>query len=570
MRRTYQVPFSRAGLAGLLAALVLLCLPGTSFAGGASNTSSALGSGLLHYGAGYGKPKGATPVRVVQRTLRGLGWQPGPVDGLYGPRTKAAVTRFQVAARIGADGIVGPRTRRALTHAQTESLRRGAGFAQPDGSPRVRSLQVRLQRRGLRPGPVDGLFGPRTQAAVQRLQRHNGVPASGVVTTRTARLLAHPSQKPEQPASTETPTEPQGEPSSGEVGNGRSESAIRTASTTGNDSDDVSLPVVILIGLAALVAGLLGGATLGRRNRVVAGTAVPVAQGVVAEGTANSDTVGRFRGNVHALVLGRRGVRRTPEARYLVSDPDKPEPFWVSQDEVSSITPPVRRRPFEATARPDVPRVKALGYVSVPPNEERQSAEFDAQLDAIDRYCDEQGWALVEVVRDVEPATPMSAERRGLLYALNKIGRKEASCIIVSDLGRLSRSAADLGGIIERLERSAGRLVALDIGLDTASPDGYVAAKALASVSSLEGDRVRKGLAAASAGSAAVLDPIDLDVPALKQRIVTMRESGMTLQAIADVLNAEGVPTLRGGAKWRPSSVQSAAGYRRPPRRQDE
>ena len=41
------------------------------------------------------------------------------------------------------------------------------------------------------------------------------------------------------------------------------------------------------------------------------------------------------------------------------------------------------------------------------------------------------------MVRDVEPAAPMSAERRGLIYALDKIGRKEASCIIVSDLGRL-------------------------------------------------------------------------------------------------------------------------------------
>ena len=61
MRRTYLVPFSRAGLAGLVAALVLLCLPGTSIAGGASNTSRALGSGLLQYGAGYGKPTGAPP-----------------------------------------------------------------------------------------------------------------------------------------------------------------------------------------------------------------------------------------------------------------------------------------------------------------------------------------------------------------------------------------------------------------------------------------------------------------------------------------------------------------------------
>jgi hypothetical protein len=43
-----------------------------------------------------------------------------------------------------------------------------------------------------------------------------------------------------------------------------------------------------------------------------------------------------------------------------------------------------------------------------------------------------------------------------------------------------------------------------------------------------------------------------------------MRKEGLTLQAIADRLNEESVPTLRGGSEWRPSSVQAAAGYRRP------
>ena len=47
-----------------------------------------------------------------------------------------------------------------------------------------------------------------------------------------------------------------------------------------------------------------------------------------------------------------------------------------------------------------------------------------------------------------------------------------------------------------------------------------------------------------------------------------MRQGGMTFQAIADRLNSEGVPTMRGGSEWRVSSVQSAAGYQRPrPRR---
>jgi hypothetical protein len=45
-----------------------------------------------------------------------------------------------------------------------------------------------------------------------------------------------------------------------------------------------------------------------------------------------------------------------------------------------------------------------------------------------------------------------------------------------------------------------------------------------------------------------------------------MRAEGMTLQAIADRLNEEGVPTVRGGAKWRPSSLRVGLGSKRRPR----
>jgi peptidoglycan hydrolase-like protein with peptidoglycan-binding domain/DNA invertase Pin-like site-specific DNA recombinase len=558
-----------------LAALVLLCLPGTSIAA----------AGLLQYGAGYGKAEGAPQVREVQRTLHRLGWQPGPVDGLYGPRTEAAVTQFQAATHVGVDGIVGPQTRGALKRVRTEPLRRGAGFAQPEGSPRVRVLQSSLQRHGFRPGPVDGLFGPLTQAAVERAQKARGIPVNGVATAKTRQAIAGAPKQPDQLASSEEPSggapageEPSGEsrgeaPSaqqpSGEAPNTQQPSREATPAepVQRSESDDVSVPIAVLIAGLALALGLIGGALLGRRNRVVSGTAVPLAQGVVAEGTTNTGRVGRFRGPVHALVLGRRGLRRTPEARYLVSDPGIKDPFWVSQDEVTNIVPPARSSPFRRT---EPGKTLALGYVSVPANKELQSSEFDAQLEAIDRYCDQQGWELVEVVRDVDVGA-RDLERQGLLYALDKIGRGEAECIIVAELGRLSRSAADLGGVLDRLKRTGGRLVALDLGLDTASPEGRVAAQALASVSSWEHERSRKGLAAAAAGSTATVEPqVVQDVPALKRRIAAMREQGMTLQAIADVLNAEGVPTLRGGSQWRPSSVQSAAGYRRPPKRQNE
>lgn len=47
------------------------------------------------------------------------------------------------------------------------------------------------------------------------------------------------------------------------------------------------------------------------------------------------------------------------------------------------------------------------------------------------------------------------------------------------------------------------------------------------------------------------------DLRTLKKRIVAMREDGFTLQAIADRLNEDRVPTLRGGPKWRPTSVHA-------------
>ena len=110
------------------------------------------------------------------------------------------------------------------------------------------------------------------------------------------------------------------------------------------------------------------------------------------------------------------------------------------------------------------------------------------------------------------------------------------------------------------------RLVAVDVQLDTADAAGRIAADALISV----GERANNGSPMTRGGR----DPGDRrpgrqavrDLPKLREHIVAMRSAGMTLQAISDRLNEEGVPTIRGGREWRPSSVQVAAGYRRPRR----
>ena len=53
-------------------------------------------------------------IKAVQTTLTEAGYDPGPVDGLRGPKTDEALAAFQAEAGLEPDGILGPKTLRAL------------------------------------------------------------------------------------------------------------------------------------------------------------------------------------------------------------------------------------------------------------------------------------------------------------------------------------------------------------------------------------------------------------------------------------------------------------------------
>lgn len=54
-------------------------------------------------------------VRQLQRALKQINFNPGTVDGIYGPRTEDAVRRFQsMYAALATDGIYGPNTRKYI------------------------------------------------------------------------------------------------------------------------------------------------------------------------------------------------------------------------------------------------------------------------------------------------------------------------------------------------------------------------------------------------------------------------------------------------------------------------
>lgn len=61
-------------------------------------------AGPVQLGTGKHSPSGSRRVREVQRRLRSLGYRPGPIDGIYGLRTRAAVAWFQVKHGFEVDG----------------------------------------------------------------------------------------------------------------------------------------------------------------------------------------------------------------------------------------------------------------------------------------------------------------------------------------------------------------------------------------------------------------------------------------------------------------------------------
>jgi len=67
----------------------------------------------------------------------------------------------------------------AATAAQHPTLRRGASGAY------VKELQKALKAKGFNPGPIDGQFGPKTEAAVKAFQRANHLAVDGIVGPKT-------------------------------------------------------------------------------------------------------------------------------------------------------------------------------------------------------------------------------------------------------------------------------------------------------------------------------------------------------------------------------------------------
>jgi peptidoglycan hydrolase-like protein with peptidoglycan-binding domain len=111
-------------------------------------------------------------VKKAQTNLNARYYDPGPIDGLFGPKTDKAVRYYQLDRNLVGDGVVGSRTWARL---DPPTVRKGSkGQA-------VTMLQQLLTDYGYDPGVIDGDFGPNTENAVKEFQGDYGLTVDGIV-----------------------------------------------------------------------------------------------------------------------------------------------------------------------------------------------------------------------------------------------------------------------------------------------------------------------------------------------------------------------------------------------------
>ena len=202
--------------------------------------------------------------------------------------------------------------------------------------------------------------------------------------------------------------------------------------------------------------------------------------------------------------------------------------------------------------------MEVIAYYRVSTDEQAASGlGLEAQRAAVTAAAVARGWTIAAEYTDLA-RSGKNTNRPALAEALAYAERTGAT-VMVSKLARLSRSVGDFARMAERARRRGWSIVALDVDVDTTTPNGDLVANIVASVAQWErrliGERTSEALQAKKAAGARLGRPVTLDLE-VRRMIADRHAAGASLAGIARDLYENHVPTARGG-RWYASTVRA-------------
>jgi peptidoglycan hydrolase-like protein with peptidoglycan-binding domain len=120
-------------------------------------------------------------VREVQAELARRGLYDGQADGVFGPKTEAAIFDFEIGAGLKPTGRPNPQLLSAMRTSTSPAIA---------ASPKVAHVQRVLDQQGFGPVKADGVAGEATRASIRRFEASRGLPQKGEITPSILRELS--------------------------------------------------------------------------------------------------------------------------------------------------------------------------------------------------------------------------------------------------------------------------------------------------------------------------------------------------------------------------------------------
>ena len=216
--------------------------------------------------------------------------------------------------------------------------------------------------------------------------------------------------------------------------------------------------------------------------------------------------------------------------------------------------------------------MRLVGYTRVSTVDQADNTSLEDQRTRVLSYGVAMGHEVVKCFSEVGSGKD-AGNRPEFQGAIAMLKNGEADGLIVAKLDRLGRNVTDLLKLVDETIAPLGKsLIILDLQIDTSSPAGRMVLTMMGAMAEMERsvirERVERGrlAKAAKGGYAFGAPPIgqkavdgELVPDEAEQATIALihrhRKSGKSPQKIADFLNAQSIPTKRGGA-WHHSTVR--------------